>query len=105
MKKHATHYKLILPLQSLLTKAILLNKHQQNQYGSAPFTRMLANEQFYIPKPTVTCKLAIKDYSRCRIAVSSMTKLEPSVGSIKDFRKPKPMNQNKNEPYNVCYFD
>ena len=55
-QNHSTHYKLVLPHKSQLTKLVALNAHHRHQPSSPAFVRLILNEQFYIPRTTATIK-------------------------------------------------
>ena len=58
LQNHSTHYKLVLPHKSQLTQLVALNAHQRHQCSSPAFVRLVLNEQFYVPRATVTIKSA-----------------------------------------------
>ena len=104
---HSSHYKLILPHHSKLTKAFVLNIHQRNQCCTTSFTRLVLNEQFYVPRATSTIKSAILKCTVCLLARNSEKKLEPLTGNVKAFRLPHPADDKEgmNRPYRVAYYD
>ena len=105
LESHANHYKLILPHTSQITRIMLLNAHQRNQCCSPAFTKLILNEAFFVPRATSTAKLAIKSCSTCRLAVSSLKRIEPPIGNVKSFRLTSPIEDKKNKPYSVAYWD
>ena len=103
MSQHWTHYKHILPHQSPLTQAVLLNIHQRNQCASPTFVKTISIEQFHVPRLLMTCKKSIRRCSQCRAIVAAMEKIEPPIGNVKAFRIPKPQDDKMNKGYRVCY--
>ena len=67
-EKNSSHYKLVLLHKSQLTSKLAINVHQRNQCCSTAFTRLILNEQIYIPKATTTIKIAINKCNACKLA-------------------------------------
>ena len=105
LEDNSAHYKIILPHKSKFTAKIALNSHQRNQCCSAAFTRLVLNENFYIPRATSTIKSAILKCDACKLARSANEKLEPPTGNVKEFRLPHPSDSELNRPYRTVYFD
>ena len=82
LEDNSPHYKIILPHISRFTAKIALNSHQRNQCCSAAFTRLVLNENFYVPRATSTIKSAILKCDACKLARSANEKLEPPTDNI-----------------------
>ena len=107
LQNHSTHYKLVLPHKSQLTKLVALNAHQRHQCSSPAFVRLVLNEQFYVPRATVTIKSALSKCTVCLLARTSIKRIEPPTGNVKSFRIPHSPQENSelNKPYRVAYYD
>ena len=69
--------------------------------------KTVLNERFYLPRAISTIKQAAdhRKCSSCALARSSLKKIEPPTGNIKEFRIPRPYGDECNRPYKVCYYD
>ena len=107
LQNYSTHYKLVLPHKSQLTKLVALNAHQRHQCASPSFLRFVLNEQFYNPGATVTIKSAFSKCTICLLATNSLNRIERPTGNVKAFRVPHSPEENGelNKPYRVAYYD
>ena len=107
LQNHSTHYKLVLPDKSQLTKLVALNAHQRHQCASPAFVRLILNEQFYVPRATATIKSVLSKCTVCLLVRNSLNRIEPPTGNVKAFRIPHSPEENgeSNKPYRVTYYD
>ena len=107
LQNHSTHYKLVLPHKSQFTRLIALNAHQRHQCSTPSFVSLVLNEQFYIPKATITIKSAISKCTVCLLARNSLQQIKPPTVNVKSFRLPHdPEDKGEsNKPYRVAYYD